>query len=47
MKALGYIGGYISFFGLLLGAIFLEIGLTFLFIGLIIMLVVYWFTFDD
>ena len=46
MKALGYIGGGVSFIGLLYG-IFFAWGLTVCVIGLIIMLVVYWFTFDE
>ena len=46
MKVLGYIGGGVSFIGLLYG-IFFTWGLTVCVIGLIIMLVVYWFTFDE
>lgn len=39
--------GGLGFLGLLIGVFFLELGLTILLISAIIMLVVYWFVFDE
>lgn len=47
MMGLFVLLGALGFLGLLIGIFFLRVGLTILLISAIIMLVLYWFVFDD
>lgn len=47
MRFLGYMGGMLCWLGLIWAIFFFTLGLTCMVIGAIIMLVVYWFTFDE
>jgi len=47
MRFLGYVGGALCWLGLIWAIFFLGLGLTVMAIGAIIMLLVYWFTFDE
>lgn len=47
MRFIGYIGGLLGFLGLIWGIFFTGLGLTCLVIGAILMLVAYWFIFDE
>ena len=47
MMGLFVLLGALGFLGLLIGIFFLRAGLTILLISAIIMLVLYWFVFDD
>lgn len=47
MRFLGYMGGALCWVGLIWAIFFLGLGLTVMAIGAIIMLLVYWFTFDE
>lgn len=47
MRFLGYIGAVLALLGLIWGIFLLGLGLTVLAIGCILMLVSYWFIFDE
>lgn len=47
MRFLGYLGCALGLLGLLWGIFFIGLGLTCVAIGAIILLLVYWFIFDE